>query len=368
MTELPREIKRQSCSNCGNKIPQSSPAELCPSCLMLQGLSDPVDDDVSDEGTETSDSPAELPKPKEAYDSPLLNMQSGEMIGHYRIAKRIGRGGMGVVYAARDTNENRNVALKVLARPLDNIEARKRFMREGRLAGAVCHRNSVAVYGTEEIENVPVISMELIRGGTLRRQVRENGPYDVADAVDIISQILLGLEAAHARGVLHRDIKPANCFIEPDGTVKLGDYGLSVSTGPRDEALTREGAMVGTPAFASPEQLRGEKLDERSDIYAVGVTLFFLLTGEMPFRGKNVVQLMINVLEQPAPRIDSLRHDLPAGIVNVVAKCLSKRRSRRYRDCGRLRRALAPFSSNPPARSSAWAKTFAVLSKKMTGR
>ena len=159
----------------------------------------------------------------------------------------------------------------------------------------------------------------------------------VPEAVDAILQIIAGLEAAHEVGILHRDIKPSNCFIEPSGTVKVGDFGLSVSTVSRDEsALTLAGSFLGTPEFSSPEQLRGEELNVRSDIYSVGMTLYYLLTGTTAFRADNVVQLLTTVLEKAPRPPRELRSGIPDELSRIVLRCLSKKAAERpgnYDDC-----------------------------------
>jgi serine/threonine protein kinase len=201
------------------------------------------------------------------------SLSPGQTYGPYLIHRLLGKGGMGEVYEAEHRETGRRVALKVLADRDPLPEARERFLREGRLAAAISHPNSVYIYGTEEIAGQWAISMELLGGGSLKDRLRETGPLSTEDAVAAILQIIGGLEAAAAAGVLHRDIKPANCFVELDGTVKIGDFGLSLSTLARDRSrsqLTQSGAFMGTPAFASPEQLRGDDLDVRSDIYSVG--------------------------------------------------------------------------------------------------
>lgn len=284
----------------------------------------------------------EKPKPR---DLP----QVGETFGGYRIERELGHGGMGAVYAAEHLESGRRVALKVLSRQLDSPEARARFLREGRLAASINHPNSVYVFGTEEVEGTPVIAMELIAGGTLQERVQRGGPLPVGQAVDAALQIIAGLEAAQAIGILHRDIKPANCFEDMDGTVKVGDFGLSISTAARGEShLTLPGDFLGTPAFCSPEQLRGDELNVRSDMYAVGVTLFYLLTGRAPFEGKNMVQLLANALEKSAPSPSQFRPEIPQSLSNVVLRCLEKLPASRYGSYEELRRALIPFGSTAP--------------------
>jgi len=225
--------------------------------------------------------------------------QIGELFGRFRILRELGRGGMGAVYEAEEQDSGRRVALKVIRQQIASQENRARFLREGRLAASINHPNSVYVYSTEEIEGAPAIAMELVAGGTLQERVNKSGPLAVPAAVDAILQIIAGLESAQRIGILHRDIKPSNCFLDTDGTVKIGDFGLSISAAARADAnVTASGTTVGTPAFCSPEQLRGEELNARSDQYSVGGTLFYLLTGRAPFEGHNGPQLIANVLEK----------------------------------------------------------------------
>jgi len=323
------------CDSCGETIPTGSPGKLCPTCLLKVALQNDTETFISAEAQEDQET-ARLLEP-------------GEKFGNYEIVRRLGRGGMGVVYEANQLDTGRRVALKVLGRSLENPTARQRFLREGRLAASINHPHSVYVFGTGEIDDVPIISMELVRSGTLEDEVRKNGPLKVTRAVDAILQVIDGLEAAREKGVLHRDVKPTNCFVELDGDVKIGDFGLSVSTQPREDIsrteLTIAGQVLGTPAFASPEQLRGVELDVRSDIYSVGVTLFYLLTGETPFRGANLVQLLATVLEDPAPRANTIRSEIPTALSDAIATCLQKLPEQRFRDYASLKDALTPFSS-----------------------
>jgi uncharacterized RDD family membrane protein YckC len=256
---------------------------------------------------------------------------------------------MGAVFEAEDLETGRRVALKVLSHTLDLPEARERFFREGRLAASLNHPNSVYVFGTEEIGGTPVIAMELVSGGTLQDCVRAQGPLPIGEAVDCILQIIAGLEAAQRIGILHRDIKPSNCYRAEDGTVKIGDFGLSISTAMRtDPSLTATGVFLGTPDFCSPEQLRGEELNARSDIYAVGVTLFYLLTGRTPFQAKTLVALLATVLEQRPPSPRKFRPAIPKGLAKAVLRCLEKQSGERFRSYADLAKALAPYSSIAP--------------------
>jgi uncharacterized RDD family membrane protein YckC len=294
-----------------------------------------------------------------------ISMESGELLsgyghsefpcefGGYRLLGLLGRGGMGTVYEAEQIATGRRIALKMLGQQLDSPEMRQRFLREGRLAAGVSHPNSLYIFGSEEIESVPVITMEIAGSGTLKDKLKKRGPLPVTEAVDAILDVIAGLEAAVAAGVLHRDIKPSNCFVSPDGSVKIGDFGLSVSTLAKDDSyVTASGVIMGTPAYASPEQLRGDNLDVRADIYSVGATLFTLLTGRAPFEGENAVQVVANAVNKKPKPLTELREDVPPGLERVVVRCLAKEPDQRYADYTALCNALLPFSSKEPEPAS----------------
>ena len=325
------------CPRCGAELPANVPPDLCPKCLLSAAL--------PTEGGEPKTEKVDAPRPARSRGLP----QPGEQLGHYRIVRLLGEGGMGAVFDAEDLESGRRVALKILSQTLDAPDARERFFREGRMAASINHPNSVYVFGTEEIGGTPAIAMELVPGGTLQDRVRERGPLPVAEAVDCVLQIIAGLEAAQRIGILHRDIKPSNCFRDVDGTVKIGDFGLSISTAIRTEpALTATGAFLGTPAFCSPEQLRGDELNVRSDMYAVGATLFYLLTGRTPFEAKNPVQLLATVLEQRPPSPKKFRPAIPAGLAKIVLRCLEKQPGERFKNYAELGRAITPYGSTAP--------------------
>ena len=327
-------LSGRHCATCGAELPANVTADRCPKCLLKLGLETAA--------AETMAMPPTRGRPN-------ASPQAGEQFGHYRIVRLLGEGGMGAVYEAEDTENGRRVALKVLSHSLDSPEARRRFFREGRLAASVNHPNSVYVFGTEEIAGTPVIAMELVLGGTLQQRVAERGPLPVGEAVDGILQAIAGLEAAQRIGILHRDIKPSNCFVDADGAVKIGDFGLSLSTAVRTESdLTVEGAYLGTPAFSAPEQLRGDELTVRSDIYAVGVTLYYLLTGKIPFEAEHMVQLLAMVLEKRAKSPAEHRREIPKGLCQAVLRCLEKDPSSRFRGYAELRAALLPYASAAP--------------------
>ena len=333
------DSKPTSCPRCGARIPPGATDRLCPACLMSGAIAAPDDETLSMVT-------AQRPTPRASGDFP-------REFGDYRLLGLLGTGGMGTVYEAEQLATGRRVALKMLEHQLDSPEMRQRFLREGRLAASVNHPNSLYIFGSEEIESRPVITMEIAGSGTLKDKLQKRGPFPVADAVDSILDVISGLEAAHAGGVLHRDVKPSNCFVGPDGTVKVGDFGLSVSTLSRDDSyITASGVIMGTPAYAPPEQLRGDDLDVRADIYSVGATLFTLLTGQAPFEGKNAVQVVANAVNQKPKPVGELREGVPPALGRVVARCLAKEPDGRYADYMVLRNALLPFASRAPEPAS----------------
>jgi uncharacterized RDD family membrane protein YckC len=260
---------------------------------------------------------------------------------------------MGEVYEGEHLESGRRIALKLLRERLESADQRARFLREGQLAAAVSHPHTVYIFGSEEISGMPVITMELLPGGTLKDRVVSQGPLPPNEAVSAILDIVGGLDAAQAAGILHRDIKPSNCFVDRAGAVKVGDFGLSISTLARDvrNEMTNSG-FEGTPQFAPPEQLRGEPLDVRADIYAVGATLYYLLTGQAPFDARNLRELVTRVTTEPAKSPRTLRPDIPPGLASVVLQCLEKTPAQRPASYAALAEALRPFSllDDMPAR------------------
>jgi uncharacterized RDD family membrane protein YckC len=320
------------CLECRTPLTSDAPQGLCPACLLKTAMQNTATD-----GGASSAEPNAIPQP-------------GQTFGDYQIIRLLGRGGMGEVYEAEHIPSGRRVALKVMGHALTSDDDRKRFLREGRLAAAISHPHVVYIFGSEEIGGRPVIAMELVQGGTLKERLHRKGSLSIFDAVDSTLQMIDGLEAACNAGILHRDIKPANCFVGPDGAVKVGDFGLSISTIARGESLlTASGAVVGTPTYASPEQLRGEELDVRSDIYSVGASLYYLLLGRPPHQAKDLVQLITEVLDKNPPSPRELRPEIPKGLARVIMRCLAKDRAARFPNYAALREALLPFAASAPS-------------------
>jgi uncharacterized RDD family membrane protein YckC len=253
---------------------------------------------------------------------------------------------MGEVYEAEHLRSGRRLALKVLRSRLQSADERARFLLEGQLAASVSHPHTVYIFGSEEISGTPVISMELTPGGTLKDRVASKGPLAPTEAVSAVLDIIGGLDAAKSVGILHRDIKPSNCFVDSQGNVKVGDFGLSISTLARDVQDDISGrGFQGTPQFASPEQLRGEALDVRSDIYAVGATLYYLLTGQPPFEAEALRELVQKVTTETPKSPRLLRSGIHSGLAGVVLRCLAKNPAERPGSYAGLVRELKPFGS-----------------------
>src|SRR5262245_34597479 len=273
-------------------------------------------------------------------------LQAGVVLGRYRLMRLLGRGGFGEVWEAQDVNAGRHLALKVLTRfRRGSPEVLLRFKQEGRLAASLNHPRAVYVFGSEEIQGHPVIAMELMPGGTLQDQVQLLGKLPVKQAVDFILDIVEGLEAAQHAGIVHRDVKPSNCFIDEEGRAKIGDFGISKTLEPQHNAMSTE-TFVGTPAYASPEQVRGRDVDFRSDIYSVGATLYTLLTGKPPFEGQNAGELLARILSEEPVMFTTHQVNLPGKLYRIIGRCMAKNREKRYRTYAALRADFLPFSSS----------------------
>jgi serine/threonine protein kinase/tetratricopeptide (TPR) repeat protein len=263
----------------------------------------------------------------------------GRTISHYRIVEKLGEGGMGVVYKAEDTKLKRLVALKFLPPELTrDAEAKERFVHEAQAASALDHPNICTIHEIDETsDGQTFIAMACYEGESLQARI-ERGPLKLDEALDIGAQIAQGLAKAHERKIIHRDIKPGNILITKDGLVKIVDFGLAKLSG--RTKLTRTGTAPGTVSYMSPEQLRGGEVDQRSDIWSLGVVLYEMVTGERPFRG-DYEQAMSYLIANEAPRpIRSLRPDSPLEMERLVEKTLSKDPNERYQKAAELLGAL----------------------------
>jgi eukaryotic-like serine/threonine-protein kinase len=252
----------------------------------------------------------------------------GQTVSHYRILEKLGEGGMGVVYKAQDTKLNRTVALKFLPSTiLAGDEERKRFSREAQAAAALNHPNIATVFAIDEADDQTFISLELVEGQSLDKRIA-SGPLKHADTLDFATQICEGLQAAHEKGIVHRDIKSANIMITETGRVKILDFGLAKLKGV--SRVTKEGTTLGTMGYMSPEQLRGEAVDQRTDIWSTGVLLYEMVSGHSPFSGDYEQAITYQILNELPEPLTAVRTGVPMELERVVHKMLAKKPGERY--------------------------------------
>jgi serine/threonine protein kinase len=263
----------------------------------------------------------------------------GQTISHYKILEKLGGGGMGVVYKAEDTKLKRTVALKFLP-PVFSFdqEAKKRFIQEAQSASSLDHNNICAIHEVGETEDGQIfICMNCYEGETLKKKI-ERGKIQTDEAVDIIVQATTGLQKAHEKGIIHRDIKPANIFITNDGVVKILDFGLAKLSG--QTMMTKMGETVGTIAYMSPEQTRGELVDQRTDIWSLGVVLYEMLTRNLPFKGDYDSAMIYSILNEEPKHLTDFRTDVPKELQQIVSKCLEKNIEYRFKNVDELLSSL----------------------------
>jgi TolB-like protein/predicted Ser/Thr protein kinase len=261
----------------------------------------------------------------------------------YEILEELGRGGMGVVYKAEDTKLKRTVALKFLPPELTHIpDVKDRFMREAQAAAALDHPNICTVYEFDEAEEKTFISMAYVEGQSLRKKL-ESGPLELDEALRIALQAAQGLQMAHKKGVVHRDIKSANIMVTEDNQAKIMDFGLARMTG--GTLITQEGMTMGTVAYMSPEQARGEEIDHRTDIWSLGVVLYEMFGGQLPFKGEHDQAVVYSILNHKPKPLSELRSEIPVSIGQVVDKALEKNPEKRYQQIDELLDDLKSISA-----------------------
>ena len=270
--------------------------------------------------------------------------------GRYRVLGRLGVGGMATVYLAEDSSLGRKVALKVMAeRYSEDGEFVERFRREAQAAARLNHPNIIAVYDRGEADGRPYIAMEYLQGRTLKQVIQAEGPLPPERAIAIAMQVLAGLRYAHEHGVVHRDVKPHNVLVGDDGRIKVTDFGIAHAGDPQ---MTEVGSIVGTAQYLSPEQARGRGVGPQTDIYSLGVVLYEMLAGRVPFEGDSSVAIAMQHVSDPPPPLRALAPDVPESLALVVAHAMLKDPAQRYgsadefaADLDRVRRGLVPVAA-----------------------
>jgi serine/threonine protein kinase len=335
------------------------------------------------EWTDNGDRPAAA----EALASPSASSSAsliGRKVSHYRVLEFVGGGGMGVVYKAEDIKLARRVALKFLPEELSGDQrALERFEREARAASALNHPNICTIYEIDEHEGQPFIVMEFLEGDTLREVISVSAGHEPLERIRLLElavQIGAGLEAAHEKGIVHRDVKPSNIFVTKRGGAKLLDFGIAKLLGldrtadperknsPQEEAtkfrglhLTRTGAALGTEGYMSPEQVRGEEMDARTDLFSFGLVLYEMACGQRAFTGDTAVMVQDAILHWSPPPLRQLAPETPAALESIISKALEKDRTRRYQTAAEmladLNKTLTAIKSEPSATLSSEAST-----------
>ena len=261
----------------------------------------------------------------------------------YRLEEEIGRGGMAIVYRARDVRHERDVALKVLLPEVAAAVGPDRFLREVELAAGLTHPSILPVFDSGQVDDLLYYVMPYVDGETVQDRIDRDGPLPLPEALEIVREVADGLDFAHRQGVVHRDVKPGNVLLT-EGHSYIADFGVALPIGPEaEEHLTRTGLAIGTPAYMSPEQASGERtIDGRSDVYSLGCVLYEMLSGSLPFEGPTPQSILVRRLtEDPAP-IRTLRRDVPPNIEQTLARAMARDPEERFATAADFRDALAP--------------------------
>ena len=278
---------------------------------------------------------------------PAVRPEAGATIGEFSLIRLLGKGGMAEVWLAEQHSLKRNVALKLLKPELTSDPTYvKRFQAEAKAAGGLSHSNIVQVYSVGQADGRHFIAQEYVQGSTLKSFLQKKGALDLQTALHIMRQVAGALQAAAERGIVHRDIKPENIMLTRKGEVKVADFGLAQLMGGERLNLTQEGTTMGTPLYMSPEQVNGQKLDQRSDLYSFGVTCYHMLAGETPFRGESAIAVAMQHLQNTPRDLASRRPDLPKAMCEIVHRMLAKNPDERYPSAQKVLSDLKKFAKS----------------------
>ncbi len=306
--------------------------------------------------TDGANDPILIEVPKGAYaavfhqrERGILERKVGQLVSRYRLSEKLGEGGMGAVYLAEDMRLGRPVALKFIGEALlKEKSSRNRLVREAKAAAAIDHPNVASVYEIDEVEGQPFIAMAYVKGQSLEDRIAE-GPLEIRDALNITCQLADGLQAAHQQGIVHRDLKPANVILEEGGRVRIIDFGLAQLSDV--SRLTQTSSPLGTANYVSPEQMNGEVVDQRTDIWSLGVILYELTTGRKPFQAEHREAVYYALAHKTPEPMSRWRAGIPEELERIVFKCLEKQPAHRYPDAAALKADLLAItvgsSANP---------------------
>jgi serine/threonine-protein kinase len=285
-----------------------------------------------------SPSPRSVAPPEQREHQTLAEISPGRVLGErFEILSTLGAGGMGVVYKVRDRELDDLVALKMLKRDVwGDRELLDRLKSELKLARKITHPNVLRTFDFGDVDGIPFITMEYVRGITLRYLLQQTGSLPYSAGLRLARQLCRGLAAAHEVGVLHRDIKPENLIVQPNGNAKLMDFGIARPTTRMAAGQTQPGTVIGTPQYLSPELLQGAEADERADLYATGVVLYEIFTAQTPFSGANPMQVIVATLNEAPPPPSRHWKDMPPQLEQIIMRCLEKDPKKRYRTAAAL--------------------------------